>query len=190
MQFSLFGAEVAQPQLHDLDGLILAGGDFTRADQDRIARLSVVVDSPWRVLALQAEFARRGLTSDVAPAPSGGTTVRSEFSTDVGGLAGRWVRSAVSRLPADLELSASGLRLWCIANGQVEPVGYLLGVGDPGGPIHRAAGAQLARLGVAAVEVSGRASAGWRVTSTKRIRRLAELVGESPDGGQAQWPAG
>ena len=44
-------------------------------------------------------------------------------------------------------------------------------------PVHLAGGAQLARLGLAAVSIGVRGGPGWRVTSVKRIRRLAELLG-------------
>ncbi|MCW2524569.1 MAG: hypothetical protein JWO63_2904, partial [Frankiales bacterium] len=52
------------------------------------------------------------------------------------------------------------------------------------------AGAQLARLSVAAVGVGVgvRPGPGWRVTSVKRLRRLAELVGEGPPGCGSDWP--
>ena len=49
-------------------------------------------------------------------------------------------------------------------------------------PMHQAAGAQLSRLGVAAVSLRARRP-GWRVTSARRLRRLVELLGPAPPGG-------
>jgi hypothetical protein len=187
VQFSLFGAEAADPLISDLDGLLLAGGDWVRTDHDSAARLSVLVADQWRADALSAEFAERKLAPDTAAAPGGLIAVRTGITEVLVAEASRWTRGASLRLPSDLRLSPSGLRLWCIASGRTDEAGYLLGMADPDGAVHRAAGAQLARLGVAAVDVGIRGGPGWRVTSAKRRRRLAELVGEPPAG--ADWPA-
>ena len=69
MQFSLFGAEAAEAVLTDLDGLLLAGGDWVRTDRDAAARLSVLVADQWRADALQAELARAALASDTPARP-------------------------------------------------------------------------------------------------------------------------
>jgi len=188
MQFSLFGAEAAEPTLADLDGLLLAGGDWVRAERETVARLSVLVGEQWRASALGAELAARGVDSDTAPAPGGLIAVRTELSAQLRPPAARWTRGAALRAPDDLALTAPGLRLWAIATGRVEEAGYLLGMADGDGPLHRAGGAQLARLGVAAVDVGVRSRPGWRITSAKRLRRLAELLGPPPAGGEAGWP--
>jgi hypothetical protein len=188
VQFSLFGAEAADPQVADLDGLLLAGGDWVRTDRATAARLSVLVVDQWRAAALRTELAERGLDSDTADAPGGLIAVRTEITDQLVDHAERWTRGASLRLPADLLLSASGLRLWCIATGRADESGYLLGVAEPDGEVHRAAGAQLAKLGVAAVAVGIRGGPGWRVTSAKRLRRLAELVGEAPAAADHDWP--
>ncbi|HST49033.1 hypothetical protein [Jatrophihabitans sp.] len=189
MQFSLFGAEAADPLVEDLDGVLLAGGDWVRTDGGAAARLSVLVAESWRAEALQAEFADRGLASDTAAAPGELIAVRTEITPRLGQQAQRWTRGANLRPPADLALSASGLRLWAVAAGRAEEGGYLLRMLDPDYLLHRAAGAQLARLGVTAVEVGGRTGTGWRVTSAKRLRRLAELIGAPPPGCGRDWPA-
>jgi hypothetical protein len=188
VQFSLFGAEAADPSIDDLDGLLLAGGDWVRAERDTAARLSVLVADRWRASALQSELAERGLASDTVEAPGVLIAVRTEFNADLATQAGRWTRGASLRLPVDLSLSASGLRLWAIAAGRADDAGYLLGLADSHGEMHRAAGSQLARLGVAAIDVGVRGGPGWRVTSAKRLRRLAELVGSSPAGAGPDWP--
>jgi hypothetical protein len=43
---------------------------------------------------------------------------------------------------------------------------------------------------VAAVSLAQRGGPGWRVTSDKRLRRLAELLGPAPAGGEQHWPTG
>lgn len=190
MQFSLFGAEAEDPALADLDGLVLAGGDWVRTERNAAARLSVLVDDCWRAEALAAELLDRGLGSDTAEAPGGLIAVRTEITEQLVDPAARWLVGATHRVPADLALSASGLRLWAIATGRLTESGYLLGMSDPDGPLHRAAGGQLARLGVTAVDVRMRGAPGWRVTSARRLRRLAELIGRQPDGAGGNWPAG
>ncbi|MEO7260782.1 MAG: hypothetical protein ABI047_05945 [Jatrophihabitantaceae bacterium] len=190
MQFSLFGAEAADPLVEDLDGVLLAGGDWVRTDGDSAARLSVLVAEDWRAQALQSEFFSRGLASDTAEAPGELIAVRTEITTLLGPHALRWTKGAHLRPPTDLALNASGLRLWAIAAGRAEEAGFLLRMADPDGTLHRAAGAQLARLGVAAIEVGSRVGTGWRVTSVKRLRRLAELIGAAPAGCGRDWPRG
>ena len=59
MQFSLFGAEAADPGLSDLDGVLLAGGHWVRSGPS--ARLSIVVADRWRAQALTTTFAERGV---------------------------------------------------------------------------------------------------------------------------------
>jgi hypothetical protein len=188
VQFSLFGAEVAEPILADLAGVVLAGGDWVRAEEDfSVARLSVVVDAPWRVAAMISAFDELGLAPSTAMAENG-TGVRTEFSAQLAPEAQRWTRGAVLRPPAGLALTARGLRIWAIASGRADASGYLLGTGEADGLMHRAAGAQLAALGLAATSIALRTAPGWRVTSVKRMRRLAELLGEPPSGSSADWP--
>ncbi len=190
MQLSLFGAEAAEPRLEDLDGLLLAGGDWVRTERGAAARLSVLVDQDWRAAALRAELGDRGMSSDTAPAPGELMAVRTEITERLSPHAGRWTKGASLRPPVDLTLSASGLRLWAIAAGRTDEAGYLLAMADPDDALRRAAGAQLAKLGVAAVDVGSRIGPGWRVTSVKRLRRLAELIGSPPAGCGRDWPAG
>jgi hypothetical protein len=194
MQFSLFGAAVAEPTRADLDGLVLAGGSWVRAggdDGDR-ARLSVLVDSSWRAQALVGEFAARDLDAESVPvegATSALVAVRTPFRADLVVAAQRWTKGARYAPPPDLALAAGGLRLWTIAAGHRDDVGYLLGTADIESPVHRAAGAQLAALGLAAVGVGERGRPGWRITGLKRLRRFAELLGEPPAGAVPHWPA-
>ena len=187
-QFSLFGAEAASPTLDDLDGLLLAGGQWVRSAAG--ARLSVVVADRWRAEALAAAFADRGIGgADAIVTAASGFGVRSAFAPALVEPAARWTRGANQGLPRAFQLGAGGLRLWAIAAGRRDDVGYLLATAEVDDPMHRTAGAQLARLGVAAVSLSQRGGPGWRVTSHKRLRRLVELLGPPPEGGEAEWPA-
>lgn len=194
-QFSLFGAEAAVPSSDDLDGLLLAGALWVRSPAG--TRLSIVVDDRWRAEVLAEAFAERGLDGEggaygsdaIVEAPgTGGFAVRTAFTAALAPAAARWTRGANHVPPANLAMGAGALRLWTIATGRPDDVGYLLATADADGPTHRVAGAQLARLGVAAVALTHRGGPGWRVTSSRRLRRLVELVGAAPPGGAASWP--
>ncbi|WP_375484649.1 hypothetical protein [uncultured Jatrophihabitans sp.] len=190
-QYSLFGAEASAPTLHDLDGLLLAGGQWVRSAAG--ARLSVVVADAWRADALAATFGELGVGGeDAVVSSTTGVGVRTAFSAELVPLAARWTRGANQGLPAAFELGPGGLRLWAIAAGRRDEAGYLLATPAPSASgsdrIHSAAGAQLSRLGVAAMALSQQPGPGWRVTSVRRLRRLVELLGEPPDGGREAWP--
>ncbi|HEU5267925.1 MAG TPA: hypothetical protein VFU35_14545 [Jatrophihabitans sp.] len=185
-QYSLFGAAAAAPTLDDLDGLLLAGGQWVRSADS--ARLSVVVADRWRADALAAHFAELAVDGPdpVVPAEAG-LGVRTGFCAALFPLAQRWTRGAGQRLPTGFQLRAGGLRAWAIAAGHTDEGGYLLATSSDDDPIHQAAGAQLARLGVAAISIGRRGGPGWRVTSTRRLRRLVELLGPPPSPA-ADWP--
>ena len=187
-QFSLFGAEASAPSFGDLDGLLLAGGQWVRSAAG--ARLSVVVADRWRAEAVAAAFTDLGLdgADTIVAANDGGSGVRTGFRPELLDAAARWTKGAHQGLPAGFQLSAGGLRLWAVAAGRRDDVGYLLATAAPDDPTHRVAGAQLARLGVAAVSMGQRGGPGWRVTSARRRRRLVELLGPPPPGGAPDWP--
>jgi hypothetical protein len=187
MQFSLFGAEAALPSLDDLDGVRLAGGHWVRSGED--ARLSVVVADRWRAEALAEAFEVRavGDAEPISEAPVG-ISVRTAFDPRLLSYAARWAKGAREAPPPGLLLTPGGLRLWAVASGRRDEVGFLLGTAEPDDPVHTAAGAQLSRLGVAAVSIASRHGPGWRVTSAKRLRRLVELLGPPPSGADADWP--
>ncbi|MGI8762261.1 MAG: hypothetical protein ACR2LF_13390 [Jatrophihabitantaceae bacterium] len=119
---------------------------------------------------------------------AGAFAVRTAFAAELTPLAARWTRGANEAPPPDLVLTPGGLRLWVVANGRREDAGYLLATAEPDDATHLAAGAQLSRLGLAAVSISNRARPGWRVTSARRIRRLVELLGPPPLGAGRDWP--
>lgn len=186
-QFSLFGAAAAEPSLGDLDGVLLGGGRWVRTGAG--ARLSVVVDDVWRADGLTDEFAARGLAGEdmIVPA-TGGWSVRTEFNDELDAAARRWSRGGRETAPGDFRLTPSGLRLWTIAAGRRDEAGYLLSTARADERLHLVAGAQLARLGLAAVALGARGGPGWRITSAKRLRRLAELVGPPPASCGLDWP--
>ena len=190
-QFSLFGAAVTEPALADLDGVLLAGGHWVRSAGT--ARLSVVVADRWRADALVEEFSVRGVGcapgETAVTVAEGGLGVRTAFRDELLACARRWTRGANEAPPTPFVLTAGGLRLWTIVAGHAEEIGYLLATDAPDDAIHLAGGAQLSRLGLAGVSISHRGGPGWRVTSAKRIRRLVELVGPAPDGGEGDWPS-
>jgi hypothetical protein len=106
--------------------------------------------------------------------------VLTAYSRRLNALARGW--PAVS---AQLFLSGPRLRLWVAAAGTPHPGGYALGVGTGKDP--RAIDAALARAGLA-----GNFSAAdtlYLIAGKKRLRRLAELVGERPAACPAEvWP--
>ena len=189
-QFSLFGAAAAEPSLDDLDGLLLAGARWVhRAGRPR---LSIVVADSWRADALAEELVLRGVAEGLEDATvveaTEGWSVRTDFTPALTASATRWTRGSREGVPADFALTAGGVRLWALAAGDRDDAGYLFRTRRAEPPLHLAAGAQLSRQGLAAVSISQRPGPGWRVTSTRRIRRLAELVGPAPPGGSDHWP--
>ncbi|HSY15952.1 MAG TPA: hypothetical protein VK816_08200 [Jatrophihabitantaceae bacterium] len=185
MQFSLFGAAAAEPSPDDLAGVLLAGGQWVRSAEG--ARLSVVVADQWRAEALSEAFAQRDVGGDTVPA-EGGCGVRTRFSPQLAPAAASWTRGANQGPPAGFALSPGGLRLWVVAAGHADAAGYVLGTAEADGAVHLVGGAQLARLGLAAVSLAARGGPGWRITSAKRLRRLAELLDEPPAGAGQDWP--
>lgn len=188
MQFSLFGAAVAEPTLDDLDGVLLAGGHWLRIAGG--ARLSAVVADRWRADALHEAFTDRDVAEPDDPVvrAEGGFAARTAVTGRLTAASVRWTRGANEAPPVGLVLRPGGLRLWTIAAGRADDAGFLLGTAQPDDTLHLAAGAQLSRLGLAAVSLTQRAGGpGWRITSAKRLRRLGELLGEPPPG--ADWPS-
>jgi hypothetical protein len=189
MQFSLFGAAAAAPCLDDLDGVLLGGGHWVRVGPN--ARLSAVVADRWRAEALHVAFDERGVGEPVDPIVSaeGGWAVRTAVVAALVPGAAKWTRGANQGPPAGFVVSAGGLRLWALTAGRFDETGYLFATAEPDDAIYSAAGAQLSRLGLAAVSLTARGGGpGWRITSVKRLRRLAELLGEVPDGAGNAWP--
>jgi len=181
-QLSLFGVEAAAPAPLDLEGLLAGAGQVTR--MGGTARVSVVVDAPWRVAVLLDECAARGLTATWEPATvEGHFGVRTAYSTVLAPLGTRWLRGAVKAPPEDFALDGRRLRLWIAAAGIPDgPHAFTLrlGPGDGEAAWHTV-GAALAAVGLPAVLLGPRAGGpAYRTVGRRRLARLGELVGEPP----------
>lgn len=138
---SLFSAEATGPGLPDLAGLLCCQGQITGFGRTA-ARLSVLVEEPWRARVLARECRSRGADAQVAVAECGSPQVRTSFRVDLLGLAEQWLRpghtgpaedDSGKAVPGGFRLSGAMLRMWALAAGRPEPGGYLLGV-DPLAP--------------------------------------------------------
>jgi len=151
-----------------------------------------VVADRWRAQALTAAFAERGVADQQGIRDAEfGYAVRTDFAPELVDEAARWSRGADERPPVELRISAGALRLWAISSGRMDQAGYVFATSraaDVDDAVHQAAGSQLARLGLAAASLANRGGPGWRITSARRLRRLAELVGQPPDGAGSDWP--
>jgi len=94
-------------------------------------------------------------------------------------------------VPAGMTLDGARLRLWAIGAGRRDEHGYLLRLSPHDPPVWEAAGAALARAGVAGAFVGVRAGGpAYRVTGRRRLVRLGEYVGGRPaTAGAEDWPA-
>jgi hypothetical protein len=209
-QFSLLGAEASPPRPADLAGLLAANGQITRRDggaprvvgslrrgpavspHGLAARVSVVVDHPWRASVLVAECARRGLAATCVATAHEHMSVRTAFSTLLMPLAQAWTNASLTRAPVGLMLDGHQLRLWAEAAGRCESAtSYVLGLGRRDVPAGEPIGAALAAMGLRAqliVPRGGRGSS-YRIVGRRRITLLLELIGEPP--GQTpgdMWP--
>lgn len=186
-QLSLFGAASLPPSVADVEGLLAGPGQLTV--RGGVARISVLVEQ-WRARLLTPPLEERGLEPDLAILEDGATVVRTAFSARLGGLARRWTQGAAKLPPAEFRFDGPRLRWWCLAAGWSSTEGYLLGLGRNDELAWPLVGAALAAAGLPAALVRGRSSAAvYRLPGVRRITRLAELVGERPDGAaEGAWP--
>lgn len=188
-QLSFLTAGVRPPAVDDLQGLLLGVAQLVRLGGT--ARLSVLVDAPWRVEGVLAAYAERGLRGEVAPAEEGATSVRTAFSRTLHPIAGRWIRGAVKSVPPGFALDGAQLRLWAVGAGRRDDHGYLLRLSPHDPAVWEPAGSALAGMGLAGTFVGPRAGGpAYRITGRRRTVRLREYVGEAPAGAQpTDWPA-
>jgi hypothetical protein len=154
------------------------------------ARLSVVLDEPWRAEAIAAAFAERDMDAELTASEEGHPLVRTAFRADLTPLAASWAAGAAKAVPAGLALDGAALRLWALAAGRWSDGGYLLAL-DPRAPdTYEPLGGALARCGLAATMLGARGGGpGLRVSGLRRLNRLAELVGAPPvEPAQGHWP--
>jgi len=190
-QLSLFGVEAASPSPADLAGLLAGSGHVTRLGGT--ARVSIVVDHPWRASALVAECARCGLVATCVSTVDDHIGVRTAYSALLAPLAEAWTRGSVKRPPPGLLLDGRMLRLWVEAEGYSESPGvYALPLGRSDEFAREPIGAALASVGLAAhlVTPRGEARLWYRIVGKRRIARLLEMVGEPPEQTPPGiWPA-
>lgn len=192
-QPSLFSAAARPAELADLSGLLCGCGQVVSFGQGRAARLSVVVEEQWRAAAIADAFTGRGLAPELGSSQEGRPLVRTPFLADLAPLATQWTAGAVKAVPAGLQLDGPKLRLWAVAAGRAGTArmpSYLLAL-DPHAPdTHVPLAAALAAAGLAATKLGDAAGQPvLRVTGTRRLLRLSDLVGDPPTGAPSgSWP--
>jgi len=185
---SLFSAETRTAGPADLAGLLCGPGQIVRFGTGDTARLSIILADPERAAAVLTACAATGIELTAALTETGATALRTAFRRDLVGMAVAWTRGATKSVPPGLQLDGSVLRLWALAAGRPdERGGYLLAI-DPHAPqTHLPLVAAATRLGLPPARV-GRGTA-LRISGTRRVQRLVELVGPVPPGLPAdQWP--
>jgi hypothetical protein len=188
-QLSLFGAAAREPALTDVDGLLAGNGQVVR--RDRTARLSVVVEEPWRAEVLAAQLGELlGIEAETAPAERG-ITVRTPWLEGLLPVADAWSRGAVKAPPTGWVLDGARLRWWCLAEGVAAAGMYTLHLGASDQQSWLAVGSALAVAGVPGLLVGPRADGpAYRIVGRRRLGRLVELVGDPPAGvPSTAWPA-
>ncbi|MET7752519.1 hypothetical protein [Micromonospora sp. NPDC005367] len=178
-QLVFFGAETVEPTVADLAGLLAGPGEVGR--MGGTARLSMVVDAPWRVHVLVAELAQRGIAASWELTEDERHAVRTSYTRALKPLAVAWLHGAAKRPPAGFHLNGRRLRLWLAAAGEVDPPGCRLRLGAADEECWDPVGRALAAVGLAG-ELLDPAAGGpaYLITGRTRLRRLAELVGERP----------
>jgi hypothetical protein len=189
-QLSFFSAEANAPKVADLAGLLCCQGQIA-SSANTAARLSVVVDVPWRAKAIAGACTERGIDTELTTSEGDHPLVRTAFRADLTSLASAWTRGAVKAVPTGLVLDGAALRLWAMAGGGWCEGGYLLEFDLRAPDTYEPLGGALARSGLAATVVGVRGGGpGLRVSGRRRLTRLAELVGSPPvPAAQPHWPA-
>jgi len=187
-QLSFFTAGELPPAVDDLEGLLAGPGQLVRRGAE--VRIGVIVGEPWRAAVLLAAFDERGLAGEQATTHDGAPVVRTSFSTALAAVAGRWTRGARILPPAGLTLDGPRLRLWAVAAGRADPYGYALELGGADDGAWTSVGSALHDAGVPGTLIGPRAGGpAYRITGSRRLARLRELVGDPPAGASAgDWP--
>jgi hypothetical protein len=195
VQLSFFGAGAQPVEVADLDGLLAGPGQIVRTGS--AARVSVVLTTPahapgWRAAALLDAYDACGLGGELTQTVEGFAAVRTNFSRELLNLAREWTKGASKAPPPGFALTGPRLRLWAIAAGHRDDHGYVLHLGESDAQTWSAVGRALAEAGVPGALIGPRAHGpAYRITGAKRLNRLAEFVGDPPDGAtQSDWPGG
>ena len=192
-QLSFFSAESVPPAVSDLTGLLAAAGQIVLvgAPKSQGARLSVVVDRPWRAVALAEMIAECGLTPEISRTDEDTPLVRTAIEPGLIEIAAQWTRGAVKTVPPQWLPGSRELRAWTLAAGVPEGERYLLGL-DPHAPdTHSPLASALMRVGIAPTLIGTRgARPALRISGRRRLSRLVENIGEPPEDAEAfaQWP--
>ena len=119
---------------------------------------------------------------------SGATALRSAFRCDLVGLATAWTHGAVKAVPTEWQLDGAALRSGCCRPGARTGGAVTCWRLDPHAPqTHLPLIAAATRLGISPARV-GRGAA-LRISGTRRIARLVELVGPAPPQlAPTDWP--
>jgi hypothetical protein len=157
----------------------------------RGARLSVVVDRPWRAAALAEMIAESGLTPEITRTDEDSPLVRTAIEPSLIEIAAMWTRGAVKTVPPQWLPGSRELRAWTLAAGTPEGERYLLGL-DPHAPdTHSPLASALMRVGIAPTLIGTRGThPALRISGRRRLSRLVENIGEPPADPEAlaQWP--
>jgi hypothetical protein len=188
-QLSFFSAESVPPAVTDLTGVLAATGQVVLVGDG--ARLSVVVERPWRAQALAEMIAEAGLQPELTHTDEDTPLVRTSVDARLLAIAEQWTRGAVKTVPPQWLPGPRELRAWTLAAGCPEADRYLLGL-DPHAPdTHSPLASAMMRVGIAPTLIGTRGSRpALRIGGRRRLSRLVENVGEPPDEDEAllQWP--
>jgi hypothetical protein len=188
-QLSFFSADSVPPAVADLTGLLAAPGQVVLVGSG--ARLSVVVDRPWRAQALAEMIVEAGLQPEIARTDENTPLVRTAVDPRLIPIAADWTRGAVKTVPQQWLPGPRELRAWVLASGTPEADRYLLGL-DPHAPdTHSPLASAMMRVGIAPTLIGTRGShPALRISGRRRLSRLVENVGEPPGDVEAfeQWP--
>lgn len=189
-QLSLFSAESVPSAITDLTGVLAAAGQVIAVGDG--ARLSVVVEQPWRATALAEMMTAAGLSPEIGRTEEGTPLVRTGIDPRLRSIAAEWTRGAVKTVPPRWLPGPRELRAWALASGEPDAGRYLLGL-DPHAPqTHAPLASALMRVGIAPTLIGTRGSRpALRIGGRRRLSRLRENVGEPPDAAEApaRWPS-
>jgi hypothetical protein len=178
-QLSLFSAEARPARLADLAGLLCGPGEITRFGAGDQARLSVALPDAVRAPAVVAAYAAVGIAAQPVTTETGAVSVRTAYRCDLVELARDWTHGAVKTVPPEWQLDGAALRLWALSAGWPdERGGYLLALDQNAPQTHQALIAAATRAGIPPARVGN--GAALRISGTRRVQRLVELVGPVP----------
>ncbi len=177
------------PAVSDLTGMLAAGGQVIVVADG--ARLSVVVDAPWRAQGIAEMIADAGLEPEISRTDEDTPLVRTSVDPRLVTIAREWTRGAVKTVPTNWLPGSRELRAWVLAAGRPEADRYLLGLDPHAQDTHSPLASAMMRVGIAPTLIGTRgAHPALRISGRRRLSRLVENVGESPDDPEAlsQWP--